>query len=64
MSKIFSGAVDLAFEEVERRKQAAGYFNDPAKWLEYMTGYRLWDKQKEVARSVVDNKSVVVKAGH
>lgn len=64
MTKIFIDAVDLAVQEVERRKQAAGYFSDPAKWLEYMTGMRLWNKQKEVAQSVMNNKSVVVKAGH
>ena len=51
-------------EEVERKGKSASYFNDPVAWADYMLGMKLWSKQREIAYSVVKNKSVAVKAGH
>lgn len=56
--------VEKTLDNLELRKRRGEYFNDPAAWCQYMLGIRLWDKQAEIARSVVDNKSVAVKAGH
>lgn len=64
MSRVLSTAVDRAVVELERRSKAESYFNDPAAWAEYMLGVKLWSKQREVAASVMKNKSVAVKAGH
>lgn len=59
-----TNAVDKALAELAARKQRAAFFNDPASWAEYMLGMKLWSKQCEVALSVVQNKSVAVKAAH
>lgn len=64
MSKSMLEVVEKTLAQLDARKQRQLYFNDPAAWSEYMLGIRLWDKQAEIGRSVVENKSVAVKAGH
>lgn len=61
---VLSKVVDNTLDELERRRQAEQYFTDPVAWTEYMTGKRLWSAQRDVAMSVVQNKSTAVKAGH
>ena len=55
---------DAARQELETRQRKRLYFNNPVLWAEDHLGIRLWSKQGEVAMSVVENKNVVVKAGH
>lgn len=64
MSRLLSRVVDRAAEEMDRRAKAASYFDNPALWAEYMLDMHLWSRQKEIAQSVVHNKSVAVKTGH
>lgn len=64
MSSILVNAVELAVAERERQAKADSYFNDPVAWASYMLGISLWSKQREVAQSVMSNKSTAVKAGH
>lgn len=47
---------------VKARKRQ--YFNDPVLWAKDYLGITPWSAQAEVAMSLVDNKNVVVKAGH
>ena len=55
---------DGAFSKLEERRAKMQYFNDPVLWAEQYLGIRPWSAQAEVARSLVKNKNVVVKAGH
>lgn len=64
MANFLPKVAEIVAEEVERKGKSASYFNDPVAWADYMLGVRLWSKQREIARSVVENKSVAVKAGH
>ena len=63
-SPYLSGVVSAALDEFDRRNQTEAYFNDPVAWSEYMLGAHLWSRQREIAYSVMENKSVAVKAGH
>lgn len=47
---------------VKARKRR--YFNDPVLWANDFLGIKPWSAQADVAMSLVDNKNVVVKAGH
>jgi hypothetical protein len=47
---------------VKARKRQ--YFNDPVLWAKDYLGIVPWSAQADVAMSLVDNKNVVVKAGH
>ena len=42
----------------------ARYRNDPVRYAREVLGVRLWDKQVEVARALVQHKRVFVKASH
>lgn len=57
-------AVEQTIDSMQRSKRTSDFFNDPAAWAEYMLDMKLWSKQKEIADSVVVNKSTAVKAGH
>lgn len=61
---ILQGVVRIGQREIKRKQDSATYFNDPSAWSQYMLGITLWSKQAEIAKSVVHNKSVAVKAGH
>ena len=63
MSQLYLVA-DGAFHKLEERRAKMRYFNDPVLWGEEVLGVKLWSKQQEIARSVVETKNVVVKAGH
>lgn len=56
--------VDIALEELEQRQVKKKYFNDPVAWAKDYLGISPWSAQAEVAMSLVENKNVVVKAGH
>lgn len=53
-----------ASDTLEQRAKKKFYFDNPVAWAEDYLGIRPWSKQAEVAMSLVDNKNVVVKAGH
>lgn len=43
---IMPGALEFVISQREQRERAQGFFDDPAGWVEYMTGMRLWSKQR------------------
>lgn len=55
---------DGALSQIEKRREKLKYFSNPVLWAEEYLGIKPWSAQAEVAMSVVDNKNVVVKAGH
>lgn len=55
---------DGALSQIEKRREKQRYFSNPVLWAEEYLGIRPWSAQADVAMSVVDNKNVVVKAGH
>jgi len=64
MSSLLLAVAEQANVELERKSKSEQYHSDPNAWAEYMLGIKLWSKQREIAQSVVHNKSVAVKAGH
>lgn len=56
--------VDDALEELDVKAQKKKYFSDPVLWAKDYLGIKPWSAQGEVAMSLVENKNVVVKAGH
>lgn len=50
--------------QLQRQARSAKYFSNPVIWAKDILGVKLWQRQGEVAMSVVDNKNVVCKAGH
>lgn len=54
-------AVAAAFGERARSERLAG---DPVAWVEERLGEHLWSKQREIVRSVVENKRTMVASAH
>lgn len=63
-SEIRSNVLALATDRLRSRNQAEAWRLDPVLWAEEYLGVKMWSAQAEVARALVDNKNVVVKAGH
>lgn len=61
---ILPGALEFVITQREQRERARGFFNDPAGWVEYMTGTHLWSKQAEIAEDLITHRNVAVKACH
>lgn len=59
-----TSVVDKTLARINERKQREQFFNDPREWAWHTLGVDLWSKQAQIADSLVDNKSVAVKAGH
>src|SRR5437763_17091068 len=55
--------LDFALQALEGA-QPSPYLNDPVGGVRDRTGEHLWSKQREIARSVVENKRTAVKASH
>ena len=60
MSKVMSGAVQMAIARMNARSLNDEYLNDPVKWAKDILGVHLWGKQREIVESVRDNKRTVV----
>lgn len=63
-SKQFAEALRKAATRVNEDAKTAMYFNDPVLWAEDRAGLILWSKQKEILRSLVNNKRTAVKSCH
>lgn len=50
--------------ELQKQNRTKRYFDDPELWARDHLGVTLWEAQAEVARSIVVNNNVAVKAGH
>ena len=64
MSKVMSGAVQMAIARMNARSLNDEYLNDPAKWAKDILGVHLWGKQREIVESVRDNKRTVVRSSN
>lgn len=63
-SSYLSNLLPGVLEERQKTADKSEYFSNPVKWAYDYLGIQLWGKQAEIAMAVVDNKNVVVKAGH
>lgn len=63
-SKQFTEALRKAAKRVEQDAKVAAYYHDPVLWAEERAGLILWSKQKEILRSVANNKRTAVKSCH
>jgi hypothetical protein len=59
-----SHIIDSNIDSYRERSREREYLRDPVLWARDHLGIQLWSKQAEVAMAVVDNKNVIVKAGH
>ena len=48
MSKVMSGAVQMAIARMNARSLNDEYLNDPVKWAKDILGVHLWGKQREI----------------
>ena len=56
--------IDGALEILRKKSKNAVYFNDPVLWAEEVLGAELYSKQKEMLRSLANNKRTAVKSAH
>lgn len=61
---IFNGAMRAAAEDLKAKAKQKSYKTDPVAWAEDVLGIMLWEKQKEILRSVAQNKRTAVKSSH
>ena len=60
----FTLALRKAAERMQEDAKEQAYLNDPVLWAEEKVGLILWSKQKEILRSVAENKRTAVKSCH
>ncbi|MFK5282762.1 hypothetical protein ACI3PL_24665, partial [Lacticaseibacillus paracasei] len=63
MSNTFAVA-ELAVDAIKNRRRREAYRHDPVLWAEEYLGVQLWSKQKDILRSIRDNRKTAVAAGH
>lgn len=56
LDKVF----DNVIADLRNRSRKEEYLNDPVLWAEEVLGKKMWSKQAEIARSVVDNSHTAV----
>lgn len=64
MSDSFDRALELAAKKMHDKVREASYKYDPVAWAEDKLDIVLWSKQKEILRSVANNKRTAVKSCH
>lgn len=64
ISEQFADALRQAAVKVENDSKLKRYYEDPVFWAEDKAGLILWSKQKEIFRSVAENKRTAVKSCH
>lgn len=62
--KILPGATELALLHMQQKSLREEYYNDPVLWAKDVLGAHLWEKQREIAYSVRDNKRTVVRSAN
>lgn len=60
----FKNSLRAAAAAMEQDALARRYRNDPVLWAEEFLGLVLWSKQKEILRSIAENKRTAVKSCH
>lgn len=64
MAATFTNSMRAAAARLEREAKVASYKYDPVAWAEDELGLVLWSKQKEILRSIANNKRTAVKSCH
>lgn len=64
MSQMIHGGMKHALDRLDNERKKQRYKDDPVFWAEDRVGVILWSKQKEILRSLVDNKRTAVKSCH
>ena len=62
--KTFNQSMRLAAEKLRLEARREQWKNDPVAWAEDVLGVILWSKQKEILRSLANNKRTAVKSCH
>lgn len=56
--------IDGVVKHIEQKSRNELYYNDPVLWAEEVLGAELYSKQKEMLRSLAQNKRTAVKSAH
>lgn len=57
---MFDAAFDAVIADLRQRSKKAEYLKDPALWAKEVLGKHMWSKQREIAKSIVDNSHTAV----
>lgn len=57
---MFDAAFDAVIADLRQRSKRAEYLKDPALWAKEVLGKHMWSKQREIARSIVENSHTAV----
>src|SRR5581483_2078997 len=57
-------AIDIDLIRLKKEKLLRSYREDPELYAKHVLQQEWWDKQREIARSIVRNKRTMVKASH
>jgi hypothetical protein len=63
MSNI-SSIIDLAIDDLRARSKNREYANDPEKWVNDILGKRWYSRQRDIAKSFLENQRIAVKSGN
>lgn len=61
---MIDGVIDGALDILRKKSKNEIYYNDPVLWAENVLGAELYSKQKEMLRSLANNKRTAVKSAH
>lgn len=57
---MIENVIDSVIADLRTRSRKQEYLNDPALWAEEVLGKHMWSKQREIAKSVVENSHTAV----
>jgi hypothetical protein len=57
---MIDSVLDNVIADLRQRSKKSEYLNDPALWAKEVLGKTMWSKQKEIAKSIVDNTHTAV----
>ena len=57
---MIENVLDAVISDLRLRSRKQEYLNDPALWAKEVLGKHMWSKQREIARSVVENSHTAV----
>jgi hypothetical protein len=57
---MIDNVLDGVISDLRRRSKKSAYLTDPALWAEEVLGKHMWSKQREIAKSVVENSHTAV----
>jgi len=57
---MIDSVLDGVIADLRQRSKKSEYLKDPALWAEEVLGKKMWSKQREIAKSIVDNTHTAV----